>query len=69
MSCRRLVFDTGPRCSFAVVARLDLLEAALLRVRLAGWWLGGNADGASVGGAVWTSGPPLGGGRSRGSKG
>ena len=31
--------------------------------------VGGNADGASVGGAVWTSGPPLGGGRSRGSKG
>jgi hypothetical protein len=30
---------------------------------------GGNADGAPVGGAVWTSGPPLGGGRSRGSKG
>jgi predicted nucleic acid-binding protein len=27
MSCRRLVFDTGPLCSFAVVARLDLLEA------------------------------------------
>ena len=28
-----------------------------------------HADGASVGGAVWTSGPPSGGGRSRGSKG
>jgi predicted nucleic acid-binding protein len=27
MSCRRLVFDTGPLSSFAVVARLDLLEA------------------------------------------
>jgi predicted nucleic acid-binding protein len=27
MSCRRLVFDTGPLCSFAVVSRLDLLEA------------------------------------------
>jgi predicted nucleic acid-binding protein len=27
MSCRRLVFDTGPLCSFAVVAQLDLLEA------------------------------------------
>jgi predicted nucleic acid-binding protein len=27
MSCRRLVFDTGPLCSFAVVGRLDLLEA------------------------------------------
>jgi hypothetical protein len=30
---------------------------------------GEHADGASVGGAVWTSGPPVGGGRSRGSKG
>jgi predicted nucleic acid-binding protein len=27
MSCRRLVFDTGPLSSFAVIARLDLLEA------------------------------------------
>ena len=27
MSCRRLVFDTGPLSSFAVVARLDLLQA------------------------------------------
>ena len=27
MSCRRLVFDTGPLSSFAVVTRLDLLEA------------------------------------------
>jgi hypothetical protein len=27
MSCRRLVFDTGPLNSFAVIARLDLLEA------------------------------------------
>jgi predicted nucleic acid-binding protein len=27
MSCRRLVFDTGPLSSFAVVAQLDLLEA------------------------------------------
>jgi predicted nucleic acid-binding protein len=27
MSCRRLVFDTGPLCSFAVVSRLELLEA------------------------------------------
>jgi predicted nucleic acid-binding protein len=26
MSCRRLVFDTGPLSSFAVVAQLDLLE-------------------------------------------
>lgn len=28
MSCRRLVFDTGPLNSFAVVAQLDLLDAA-----------------------------------------
>jgi predicted nucleic acid-binding protein len=27
MTCRGLVFDTGPLCSFAVVAQLDLLEA------------------------------------------
>ena len=27
MSCRRLVFDTGPLSSFAVIAQLDLLEA------------------------------------------
>jgi hypothetical protein len=27
MSCGKLVFDTGPLSSFAVVARLDLLEA------------------------------------------
>jgi predicted nucleic acid-binding protein len=27
MSCRRLVFDTGPLNSFAVVSQLDLLEA------------------------------------------
>jgi len=27
MSCRRLVFDTGPLNSFAVVGRLDLLDA------------------------------------------
>jgi predicted nucleic acid-binding protein len=27
MSCRRVVFDSGPLCSFAVVDRLDLLEA------------------------------------------
>ncbi|HEV2919646.1 MAG TPA: hypothetical protein VG673_10435, partial [Actinomycetota bacterium] len=27
MSCRKLVFDTGPLSSFAVVAQLDLLEA------------------------------------------
>ena len=27
MSCRRLVFDTGPLNSFAVVCQLDLLEA------------------------------------------
>jgi predicted nucleic acid-binding protein len=27
MSCRRLVFDTGPLSSFAVVTQLDLLEA------------------------------------------
>jgi predicted nucleic acid-binding protein len=26
MSCRRLVFDTGPLSSFAVVAQLDLLD-------------------------------------------
>jgi predicted nucleic acid-binding protein len=26
MSCRKLVFDTGPLSSFAVVAQLDLLE-------------------------------------------
>ena len=27
MSCRRLVFDTGPLNSFTVVSQLDLLEA------------------------------------------
>ena len=36
MSCRRLVFDTGPLSSFAVVARLDLLEASAGRPRLPG---------------------------------
>jgi hypothetical protein len=152
MSCRKLVFDTGPLGSFAVVAQLGLLEvvcaghgslgqrhnrgeaeAIFLARRLGGvfvsedrdarvlaagelganrvvgtpllpagsaWgWSGPSAPGRSIGrcrppgdgratssrtgsadeadtqtaprwgGAVWTTGPPLGGGRSRGSKG
>jgi hypothetical protein len=39
MSCRKLVFDTGPLSSFAVVAQLGLLEG-VCRVRLAGSSLG-----------------------------
>jgi SAM-dependent methyltransferase len=49
--------------------RLQIVLGRLLPVLYALAKPGGHADGASVGGAVWTSGPPLGGGRSRGSKG
>ena len=59
------------RAMVAAGRRPGRLDPGLFGARFAdpGGWLGGNADGASVGGAVWTSGPPLGGGRSRGSKG
>ena len=58
------------RAMVAAGRRLGRLDPGCSGVRWAGpGGRGEHADGASVGGAVWTSGPPLGGGRSRGSKG
>jgi hypothetical protein len=60
MSCRRLVFDTGPLSSFAAVARLDLLEAVC--AGHAAWPLSVRGRHARPAGA----GSPLGAGSSGG---